>query len=244
MRRRALRHVLAGAILVDRDRGVVAVRHRPDDVLRTERGVAAEEHARTRRRHRHLVDDRHAPLVELDADVALDPRERVFLADRHQHVVAREVNLRLARRHELPPALRVALRRDLLERDAGQLAAVVRDRLRHEEVVDRNAFVRRVFLLPRRGLHLVEPRANDHLHLLAAEALGAAAAVHRRIAAAQHDDALADLRRVAERHAREPVDADVDVRRGLRAAGNVEVAPARRAAADEYRVPALARAAP
>ena len=239
MRRRALRHVLAGTILVDRDRGVVAMRHGPDDVLRTESGVAAEKHARTRRRHGHLVDDRHAPGVELEADVALDPRERVFLADRHQDVVAREVNLRLARRHELPPALLVALRRDLLERHARQFSAFMRDGFRDKEVVNGNAFVRRVFLFPRRGLHLVEPRANDHLHLFAAEALGAAAAVHRGVAAAQHDDPLADLRRVAEGHAREPVDADVDVRRGFLAARNVEVAPARRAAADEYRIPAL-----
>ena len=63
------------------------------------------------------------------------------------------------------------LRRDLLERDAGQLAALVRDRLRHEEVVDRDAFVRRVLLLPRRRLHLVEAGAHDHLHVLAAQPL-------------------------------------------------------------------------
>ena len=43
-RRRAFVQVLALAELVDRDRRLVAVRHRPDDVLRAERGVAAEEH--------------------------------------------------------------------------------------------------------------------------------------------------------------------------------------------------------
>ena len=42
---------------------------------------------------------------------------------------------------------------------------------------------------------------------------------------------------VAERHRRQPVDADVDVRRRFLAARNVEVAAARRAAADEHRVP-------
>ncbi len=69
------------------------------------------------------------------------------------------------------------------------------------------------------------------------QALRAAAAVHRGVAAA-HDHAR-DARRVPERHARQPVDADVDVGRGLAAAGDVDVATARRSAADEHRVEAL-----
>ena len=63
-----------------------------------------------------------------------------------------------------------------------------------------------------------KPGAHDHLHVVAAEALRGAAAVHRGVAAAEHDHALADLRDVAEGHAREPVDADVDVGRRLLAA--------------------------
>ena len=69
---------------------------------------------------------------------------------------------------------------------------------------------------------------------------GAAAVVHRRVAAAEHDDALSDLRDVAERDRRQPVDADVDVRGGFRAPGNRQVASARRAGADEDGVPFLA----
>ena len=226
-------------VVVDRDRGVVAVRDRPDDVLGTERRVAAEIHAGTRRRHRHLVDDRHVPFVELDARVALDPRERVFLADGDQHVVAWKVDVRLAGRDELPPTLGVLLRRDLLERHAGQLAAFVRERLGHEVVVDRDALVHRVFLLPRRRLHFVEAGAHDDLHFLAAQAARRTAAVHGRVAATEHDHALADARHVAERNGRQPVDADVDVRGRFTAPGNVEVAPARRAAADEHGVPSL-----
>ena len=106
--------------------------------------------------------------------------------------------------------------------------------------MDRDPFVRGILLLPRRGLHLVEARAHDDVHVFAAEALRAAAAVHRGVAAAQHDDALADLRRVAERHAGEPVDPDVDVRRRFLAAGYVDLAAARRSATDEDRVPAFA----
>ena len=82
------RHALA--VVVNRDRRLVAVLDRPDDVRRAERRVAAEEHARPRRHERRLVDHRHVPLVELEADVALDPRERVLLADREDHRVARQ----------------------------------------------------------------------------------------------------------------------------------------------------------
>src|SRR6266446_3805378 len=57
--RRALADVLAVEKLVDRDRGVVTVGDRPDDVLRTERRVAAEEDFRQRGLHRDLVHDRH-----------------------------------------------------------------------------------------------------------------------------------------------------------------------------------------
>ena len=81
------RHALA--VVVDRDRRLMPVLDRPDDVGRTERRVAAEEHAGTRRHERRLVDDRHVPLlVELEPDVALDPRERVVLADRQHHRIA------------------------------------------------------------------------------------------------------------------------------------------------------------
>ncbi len=84
-----------------------------------------------------------------------------------------------------------------------------------------------------------KPERTTTLHVLAAEPARGAAAVHRGVAAAEHDDALADLGDVAERDGRQPVDADVDVGRGFLAAGNVEVAPARRAGADEDRVPAF-----
>ena len=77
-------------------------------------------------------------------------------------------------------------------------------------------------------------------HVLAAEAFRRAAAIHRRVAAAEHDHALADLLDVAEGNARQPIDADVDVCRSFLAAGNIEVTPARRAAADEDRIKALA----
>src|SRR5581483_9226475 len=96
-----------------------------------------------------------------------------------------------------------------------------------------------VFLFPRRRLHLVETGANDHLHIIAAKAARGSAAIHRRIAAAEDDDLLANLVDMAERNIGQPVDPDLDVRRGGLAAGNIEVATARRAGADEDRIVAL-----
>src|SRR5258706_140664 len=73
----------------------------------------------------------------------------------------------------------------------------------------------------------------------ATRTLGGPAAVHGGVAAAQHDHAPADLVGVAEGNGRKPVDADMDVLRRFFPAGNIEVASARRARADEDRVIAL-----
>src|SRR5262249_22488814 len=80
------RHALA--VIVDRDRLLVSVLDGPDDVLRSPRGVAAEKNVGPRGLHRQTIDYRHAVLVEVDADVALDPRKRVLLADGEDDVVA------------------------------------------------------------------------------------------------------------------------------------------------------------
>ncbi len=115
----------------------------------------------------------------------------------------------------------------------------MREFFRHEEIEDRDVLVHGVLLFPWGRFHFLESRADDHLDVLAAEPARGAAAVHGRVAAAEHDDALADLVDVAEGDRGEPVDADVDVRRRFLAAGNLEVAPARRAAPDEHRIPTL-----
>src|SRR3954451_17902815 len=147
--------------------------------------------------------------------------------------------VRLAGRHQPAAAVVVELGLHLLEGDAGELAGLMGEFLRHEEIVDRDAFMHGILLFPRARLHLLEAGAHDHLHVLAAEAARGAAAVHRGIAAAEHDDALADLGDVAERDRREPVDTDVDVLLGFLAARNLEFASTWRAGPDEYRVPVL-----
>ena len=52
--------------------------------------VAAEEYAGERGLESDLIDHRHFPPVELDAQVALDPGEGVVLADGQHHIVAGE----------------------------------------------------------------------------------------------------------------------------------------------------------
>src|SRR6266567_5642183 len=98
----------------------MAVRDGPDDVLWPERRIAAEEHVRQARLHGFRVDLGHVPAVELDADIAFDPRKRVFLADRDEDIVARDMRMGLAGRHEAAPAFLVIFRLDLLEQDAGE----------------------------------------------------------------------------------------------------------------------------
>ena len=232
-RRGAFRGVFLVEDLVDGDRGVVAVRDRPDDVLRAERRVAAEEDVGDGGLEGDFIENRQAPLVELDAGIALDPGKGVLLPDRDQHVVALEGLVGLAGGHEVAPALVVVDGLHLLEGHPGQLAVRDHEGLGHEVIQDRDAFVLRILFLPGARLHLLEARAHDDFHVLAADALGSAAAVHGGVAAAQDDHALADLGGVAEGHRREPVDADVDVLRPLLPPGNIQISSAGGAGADE-----------
>src|SRR4029077_10505157 len=107
------------------------------------------------------------------------------------------------------------------------------------EIEDWDALVHGILLLPGRGFHLLEAGADHDRDLLAAEAARGTAAIHGRVAAAEHDDALADPGDVAERHAGKPVDSDMDVGRRLGAAGDIEIAAARGAGTNEDRVPAF-----
>src|SRR5215813_3631948 len=239
--RGALFERLAVAEQVDRHRRLVAVRHRPDDVFRPPGRVAAEEHAGPRRHHRRLIDLGHVRLIELDADGALDPREAVLLADRHQHVVAGKHHL-LARGLEPRPAAGVdADLAHLLEADARQPAVLEHDLLGGMVVEDRHAFVLGILDLPRRGFHDPPRRAYRHFHVLAAEAQRGAAAIHGRVAATDHHHALADPADVLEGDAGQPIDADVNVGGGLPAAEEVEVLALGGAAANEDRIETLAQ---
>ena len=43
-----------------------------------------------RRLERGFIDHRHFPAIELDAQIALDPRKRILLPDGQNHVVSRQ----------------------------------------------------------------------------------------------------------------------------------------------------------
>ncbi len=235
-RRGAFFYVFAMAQFVDRNCRFVAMRDRPDDVLRSECGIPAEEHIGNARLHRDLIDDGHAPSVEFETDVALDPWKRIFLPDRHQYVVALHQHVRLTGGYQLAMALGVVCSSYFLKHDAAKLAVLVFEFQRHQKIENGNAFVLRVFFLPRRGFHFLKAAAYDHFDFLAAEPLRRTAAVHRGIAAAEHNHALADFIDMSERHAGEPVDADMNIFCRFFAPRNVEIAPARRAGADEDRI--------
>ena len=239
-RRRAVIDVLAFQHFVNADRGVMAMRSGPNNVLRPKRSVAAKEHPRVAGLERDPVDLGHVPaLVPFQADIALDPGEGILLANGAEHVVALVELIRLARRHQPAATVVVVLRVDLLEDHADQLAGLQHKGFRHQHVEDRDILALGIFLLPGRRLHLVKAGPHDHLHALATQPAGGAAAIHGGVATAQHDDALADRGNVAERDGGEPFDADMEVRRGFLAARNIQVAATRRTGADEHGVPVL-----
>src|SRR5690606_9080286 len=180
-----------------------------------------------------FVDDRHIPLAKFQTDVALDPREGVFLTDGDQHVVAFHEHEVFTGRHQRTFATGVVDGFDFLEFHADQFA-VLHDKLfRHMVIEYRNAFAFGVFDFPGRGFHVGARRTHGHRHAVAAETDRGAAAIHGGIAAAEHDHFFADAGDMAESDAAEPVDTDMDIGLAFFAARNFQIAAARRAGADE-----------
>src|SRR5438045_2017061 len=204
------------------------MRNGPDDVFWAESRIATEKDVRKGRLVRHRIYLRHAPSVELEAEIALDPRKGILLPDRDQDIITFEVHIGLAGRLQPAASHVVDVGGDLLEHNTGQPARTVREFLGDEVVQDRDALVHRVLFLPGRGLHLLEAGAHDDLHIIPAEAPRGPAAIHGGVAAAEHDDAAADPGDVLEGNAGEPIDADVDVARGFLAPRNIKVTAARR----------------
>ena len=138
-------------VLVNGDRGLMTVLDGPDDVERTPRRIAAEKHTSPRTFHRCLVNDGHLPLVELDADIALDPRERIVLPDRENHFVARK-------NHTVDDGARLSAvclgPFDTLEFHADEFAVLDHEPFWRVILDDVNAFFFRVFKLPRRCLEV------------------------------------------------------------------------------------------
>ena len=231
--------ILASAQKIDRDRRGMAVRDRPNNVLRSKGRIAAEEHFLQCGRVGYFVDNWHARAIEFDADIPLDPRKCVLLTHRDEYCIAFDQHVRFSAWDERSAVLGIKFRAHLLEGDASQAAVAVHERLRHEKIEDRDALMHRVLFFPGRGFHFLKPGADDDGDLLPPEATRRAAAIHRGIAATKNDHALSDARHVPEGDVCKPVDADVDVRGGLFAAGKVEIAPAGGPGADEHGIPRL-----
>src|SRR5690606_5549020 len=210
-RRRTLANIAAATEQVDRHRCLMAVSHCGDDVFRTKGRVAAEEHFRISRLEGGFIDDRHIPFAELETDVALDPRERILLANGDQHVGAFHEHEVFPGRHQRTFAAGVVDGFDFLEFHADQFA-VLHDKFFWHMVIEyRNTFALGVFNFPGRGLHVGARRAHGHRHALAAKADRRAAAIHRGVAATEYDDFFADAGDMAESHTAEPVDTDMDI---------------------------------
>src|ERR1700722_20452024 len=170
----------------------------PEEVLRSEGRVAAEKHLWIARRNRLGINLRHVPFVELDAALALDPWKRILLADRDQHIIAREMFIGFAGGDEFAAPLGIAYRFHLLKNHPRELAALVGEFLWHEVIEDRNVLVHGVSLFPGRRFHFLEAGADDHFDVFAAEPARRPSAIHRGVAAADQNAALADLVDVTE----------------------------------------------
>ena len=103
-------------------------------------------------------------------------------------------------------------------------------------VDDRDILVHRVLFFPRARLHRLEWRTNDHLHILAAEPTRRSAAVHCGIPAAEDDHSFADLFRVLESDACQPVNADMNVIVALLPSRDLQFTAVRCSGSDKDRV--------
>ena len=172
---------------------------------------------------RGLVHHGHVPFcVELDADVALHPLERVVLANGENHRVAGNGQ----RLEHLARALTVLFRPlEALELHADELAFFIDEPLGRVVLDDVDQLFLGILELPRAGLEVLAAAARDDLHILGAESLGSAAAIHGRVADADDENLLLYFFDVPEVHAAEPLDADVNhiVRVAFVATGNVEL---------------------
>ena len=222
------------AVLVNRDRGLVPVLNGPDDVFGTPCCVATREDARTRSHVGGLVHNRHVPLVELDADVVLDPGEGRVLANRQYDACGGEKDLagHLLFETALPVGHPIAD----LERHTLELAVLEDEVLGGVVFDDLYQLLLGVLKLPGRRLEMLPSLATHHLDPDGTEPPRGAAAVHRGVADPDDQDLLLDLGDVSKCHRFQPGDADLDPGCGFLSARNIEVLALGRAAADEDRV--------
>ena len=211
----------------------MAVGDSGDNILRAEGGVAAKKHLRVGGLEGRPVDNRHVPLVELYAQVALDPGEGVLLAYGHQHVIRLHENQVFPRGHQAAIALVVVQCLHLFEQHALEPAVLDNEFLWHVVVIERDALGHGILFLPGGGLHVLEGTAHHHAHVFTAQAHGGPAAIHGGVTAPQHQYPLANFVRVLEGDTGQPVDAEEDMVAGIFQARQVEALAPGRSGTDE-----------
>ena len=236
--RQALGHGNTLAVIVNRDGRLMAVLSGPDNVLRSPGRVAAEENALARALHGLLVHHGHVPFVELDSDIALDPRKRVLLPDRENHVVGGQKD-RIDGRGFLGAFVPL----QALELHADELSVFDYKTQRRMVDEDLDVFLFGVLQFPGRSFEETARPARHHLDVLAAQPAGRPAAIHRRVADADDQHLFADRIGVSEGDGFQPIDADVNAI-GIVAARQIQLFTARRAGADKDRIEIFGRAAP
>src|SRR2546421_8605692 len=176
-------------------------------------------------------------LVELDAQIALDPREGVLLADGEDHIVrGQELLTGAALGGDAP--VRVELVLHLVEPHSRQFAVLEHERARGAVSDDPDALLFGILELPVRSLEEAARLARHDFHALGPEPQAGAAAVHGRVAHADDEHAPADSVDVTEGHRFQPGDADVDVGRRRFAPRDVQLLALRRAGPHEHRIEA------
>ena len=72
---------------MNRNRGLVTMLNRPNDVFRPEGSVTAKKHTIPCRLMSCFIDDGHIPLVKSNSNIPLYPLKSIFLPNREYHVV-------------------------------------------------------------------------------------------------------------------------------------------------------------
>jgi hypothetical protein len=183
---------------------------RLDEGSRAGHEVAARKDAANVRRIRRRID-LHPAAVDLEAGLHRQEGQVGRLGDRGDDGLGGDDELRALDRHRRPPARRVGLAEAVAdEPDAGDLAVFAEDldRAREELHADALAFGLAELLLVDDELG-AGPPVDDR------DAIGSVPearprAVHRRVAAADDDDVLADLERLAEVRLLHEIDAVID----------------------------------
>jgi hypothetical protein len=153
---------------VNRHRRLVAMLNGPDDVLGAKCGIPAEEHVFARGLKRQRIDLGNVPFVELDAEIVLDPRERIFLPDRKNHVIARIHGFANDALAGDAPA-RIQLVFHAIEQHAGQLAVLDDEATRRMIDDDLDVFFLRILEFPCGCLEEIAGLARHHFHIRRAQ---------------------------------------------------------------------------